>query len=72
MPDAIVQAINLSKEFVRGQVRVTALENVDLSVNQGEFVALMGHPVRQKQLLHLIAAHGQPTPAARRVARPGV
>ena len=38
MAEVIVQAAGLSKEFVRGQVKVTALENVDLAVPRGDEV----------------------------------
>jgi ABC-type lipoprotein export system ATPase subunit len=42
VPEAILQAVGLHKEFERGQVKVVALERVDLVVERGEFVALMG------------------------------
>src|SRR6478736_1368923 len=41
MSDVIVQAVDLTKEFIRGQVKVTALEDVELAVARKEFVALM-------------------------------
>ena len=45
MSEKIVQAIGLTKIFKRGQVEVTALQQVDLAVNKGEFIALMGASV---------------------------
>ncbi|HVT90581.1 MAG TPA: ABC transporter ATP-binding protein [Tepidisphaeraceae bacterium] len=62
MSEAIVQAIHLTKEFQRGQVKVTALERVEITVNRGEFVALMGPSGSGKStLLHLIAGMDKPT-----------
>jgi len=58
----IVQAIQLTKEFTRGQTVVSALASVDVSVRRGEFVALMGPSGSGKStLLHLIAGMDKPT-----------
>ena len=62
MSEKIVQAIGLTKIFKRGQVEVTALQHVDLAVNKGEFIALMGPSGSGKStLLHLIAGMDKPT-----------
>lgn len=39
---AIIQVDNLTKQYVNGSLAVTALRGVDLTINEGEFVAIMG------------------------------
>jgi len=62
MSDAIVRTRSLSKEFVRDEFHVVALENVDIEVYRGDFIGLMGPSGSGKStLLHLIAAMDKPT-----------
>jgi putative ABC transport system ATP-binding protein len=57
MIDTVIQIEDLSKEYVRDEFHVAALQHVDLNIEQGEFVALMGPSGSGKStLLHLIAA----------------
>jgi putative ABC transport system ATP-binding protein len=59
---SVVQAIDLTKIFTRGQIDVKALEQVNTQIHRGEFVALMGPSGSGKStLLHLIAGMDRPT-----------
>lgn len=62
MEETIVRTRNLSKEFVRDEFHVLALESVDIEIRRGDFIALMGPSGSGKStLLHLIAAMDKPT-----------
>ena len=57
----ILRCENLSKYYGSGQTRVTALEDVNLSVEKGEFVAIIGASGSGKStLLHMLGGVDRP------------
>lgn len=42
MSNAVIETTGLGKDYVMGDVVVHALRDVDITINEGEFVALMG------------------------------
>ncbi len=60
--DIAIQTIALRKEFARDSFQVVALRGANLTIQKGEFVALMGPSGSGKStLLYLIAAIDRPT-----------
>jgi putative ABC transport system ATP-binding protein len=68
MAETVVQIKDLSKIFQRDSFSVAALENIDLTVESGEFLCLMGPSGSGKTtLLNIIAAIDRPTRGELRV-----
>jgi putative ABC transport system ATP-binding protein len=62
MSEIVVSTSKLSKEYVRDEFRVVALDAADIEIQRGDFVALMGPSGSGKStLLHLIAAMDKPS-----------
>ncbi len=62
MSDVVVSARGLTKEYVRDEYHVLALDGADIEIERGEFVALMGPSGSGKStLLHLTAAMDRPS-----------
>ena len=59
---SLIQTDNLTKVYGAGETAITALDQVNLNVNAGEFVAVMGPSVCGKStLLHLLGGLDRPT-----------
>jgi len=68
MPNPIVAIRDLSKIYSQGEIKVTALDNISLDIDAGEFLALMGPSGSGKStLLHIIAGIDRPTSGECRV-----
>jgi putative ABC transport system ATP-binding protein len=62
MPNALVQLDNVEKVFHRGSEDIRVLRDLDLTIDQGEFLALMGPSGSGKStLLNLLAGLDRPT-----------
>jgi ABC-type nitrate/sulfonate/bicarbonate transport system ATPase subunit len=65
----MIEIAGVSKEFAKGERRVIALENIDLSVADREFVAILGPSGCGKStLLNMVAGFDRPTRGSVRVA----
>jgi putative ABC transport system ATP-binding protein len=59
---AIIEVINLTKKYGSGDTQVTALDSVNISIEEGQFVAVMGPSGCGKStLLHLIGGLDRPS-----------
>jgi putative ABC transport system ATP-binding protein len=66
---AVVEAVKVSKTYLRGKEQVHVLQDLDLVIHEGAFEALMGPSGSGKStLLNLIAGLDRPTSGTIRVA----
>ncbi|PYV43875.1 MAG: ABC transporter ATP-binding protein [Acidobacteria bacterium] len=64
----VIETVDLHKEYKRDEFQVIALQNANLQIHKGEFVALMGPSGSGKStLLYLIAAIDRPSQGRVRV-----
>lgn len=58
----ILKVENLTKSYGKGETKIDALKNINLSINKGEFVAIVGPSGSGKStLLHLLGGVDKPT-----------
>ena len=58
----ILKVENLTKSYGKGEAKVDAIKNINLSINKGEFVAIIGPSGSGKStLLHLLGGVDKPT-----------
>jgi putative ABC transport system ATP-binding protein len=62
MSEHLIQVEALTKTYGNGEVAVTALDNVNLRIDEGEFVAIMGHSGSGKStLMNILGCLDRPT-----------
>ena len=62
MDEHIIKVENLTKVYGSGEIAVTALDGVDLTINEGEFVTIMGPSGSGKStLMNILGCLDRPT-----------
>lgn len=65
---ALIECRNLTRVYRKGEIEITPLANLDLDVDEGDFLALMGPSGSGKTtLLNLIAGIDRPTSGSLRI-----
>ncbi|WP_032120548.1 ABC transporter ATP-binding protein [Clostridium amazonitimonense] len=58
----LVKVIDICKSYGKGETKVEALKNINFTINQGEFIAIVGPSGSGKStLLHLLGGVDEPT-----------
>ncbi|MBU3209961.1 ABC transporter ATP-binding protein [Clostridium algidicarnis] len=58
----LVKVVNICKSYGKDQTRVDALKNINLTINKGEFIAIVGPSGSGKStLIHLLGGVDKPT-----------
>lgn len=70
--EPMLTAVNLHKTYVRDAVKVPVLKGIDLEVNRGEFLCVLGASGSGKStMLHLLGTLDQPDPGKGRITLDG-